>query len=243
MRSDLDLNTPWMNAAGTAGFAPPERWTWPEPEGAWVTNPVSLSPRSPAENRTAMNFPGGALLHSGLPNPGLNAILHRHAAAWARSPLPVWVHIFGRTPDEIHQMVLRLEGLEGVGAIELGIGDELGGKDALTWVEAALGELPLIVNLSLARAAEDWLGELADLGASAVSLCGPRGVLPGADSRLISGRLYGPVLLPLMFAALRQAQRHHLPIIAGAGVNKIEDGQALLNAGAWGVQLDTVLWL
>jgi dihydroorotate dehydrogenase len=46
-----------------------------------------------------------------------------------------------------------------------------------------------------------------------------------------------------MFTALRQAQRHHLPIIAGAGVYKIEDGQALLNAGAWGIQLDTVLWL
>ena len=243
MRSDLDLSTPWMNAAGTAGFTPPERWPWPEPAGAWVTNPLTLSPRSPAEDRAAPGFPGGALLHSGLPNPGLSAVLHRHAAAWARSPLLAWVHIFGRTPDEIHQMVLRLEGIEGVGAIELGIGDDLSGEEALARAEAALGELPLVVNLSLARAAEDWLSDLSMLGASAISLCGPRGALTGPEGRLVGGRLYGPCLLPLMFTALRQAQRHRLPLIAGAGVYKIEDGQALLNAGAWGIQLDTVLWL
>ncbi len=243
MRSDLDLSTPWMNAAGAAGFTPPERWPWPEPAGAWVTNPLSLSPRSPADSRLVVSYPGGALLHSGLPNPGLNTVLRRHASAWARSPLTAWVHVFGRTPDEIHQMVVRLEGIEGVGAIELGIGDDLSGEDALAWAEAALGELPLVVNLSLARAAEDWLSDLSILGASAISLCGPRGALAGADGRLVSGRLYGPSLLPLMFTALRQAQRHHLPLIAGAGVYKFEDGQALLNAGAWGVQLDTILWL
>jgi dihydroorotate dehydrogenase (NAD+) catalytic subunit len=243
MRSDLDLSTPWMNAAGTAGFTPPERWPWTEPAGAWVTNPLSLTLRSPADHRAVISFPGGALLHSGLPNPGLNAILRRKAASWARSSLPAWVHIFGRTPDEIHQLVLRLEGIEGVGAIELGIGDDLSGADALAWAEAALGELPLVINLSLARAAEDWLSDLSLLGASAISLRGPRGALAGGDGRQVSGRLYGPSLLPLMFTALRQAQRHHLPIIAGAGVYKIEDGQALLNAGAWGIQLDTVLWL
>ena len=203
MRLDLDLSTPWMNAAGAAGFTPPERWPWPEPAGAWVTNPLSLSPRSPAENRSAVIFPGGALLHSGLPIPGMNSVLGRNAAAWARSPLPAWVHIFGRTPEDIHQMVLRLEGVEGVAAFELGISEDLAGKDALAWVEAASGELPLVVNLSMERAAEDWLDDLARLGASAISLRGPRGALAGADGRLVNGRLYGPALLPQLFTALR----------------------------------------
>ena len=243
MRLDLDLSTPWMNAAGTAGFTPPERWPWPEAAGAWVTNPLSLSPRSPAETRTAVGFPGGALLHSGLPNPGLSAVLRRNAAAWARSPLPAWAHIFGRTPDEIHQMVLRLEGVEGVAAIELGISEELAGKDALAWVEAASGELPLVVNLPIERASEDWLDALAQLGVSAISVRGPRGALAGMDGKLVSGLLYGPALLPQMIIALRQAQPHHLPVIVGAGVYKIEDGKMLLNAGAWGIQLDTILWL
>jgi dihydroorotate dehydrogenase (NAD+) catalytic subunit len=243
MRLDLDLSTPWMNAAGAVGFTPPSRWPWPEPAGAWVTNPVSLAPRSPAENRRAVPIPGGALLHSGLPNPGLKAVMRQHVAHWGHSDLPAWVHVIGRSPDEIHQVVLRLEGIEGVAAIELGLADDLPGMEALIWAEAALGELPLVVHISLRRACESWLGDLAKLGASAITLSAPRGVLGGPGGKLASGRLYGPALLPHVLAAVQEAQRWHLPVIAGAGVFSIEDGKTLLAAGAWGVQLDTLLWL
>jgi dihydroorotate dehydrogenase (NAD+) catalytic subunit len=243
MRLDLDLSTPWMNAAGSAGFTPPERWPWPEAAGAWVTNPISLAPRSPAENRRTLTFPGGALLHSGLPNPGLSTVLRQHAERWARSALPAWVHLIGRTPDEIHQMMLRLEGIEGVAAIELGLGDELSAQEALTWAEAALGELPLVVNLALNRAGESWLGELPTLGASAITLAAPRGLLHGADGKLVSGRMVGPCLVPQILAAVVEAQRWRLPVIAGAGVYRPEDGKTLLEAGAWGIQIDTCLWL
>jgi dihydroorotate dehydrogenase (NAD+) catalytic subunit len=243
-RLDLDLASPWMNAAGTSGFTPPERWDWPAPAGAWVTNPISLGPRTPAENRAGIPFPGGALIHSGLPNPGLKAVLRRHADAWARSPLPAWAHIFGRTPDEIHSLVLLLEEVEGVAAIELGIDEDCSASDALTQVDAALGELPLVVSISLSRAGEAWLNELSKLGASALTLAGPRGTLPGVSGSLVSGRLYGPALLPHMLAAVQLlGRRLRLPVIVGAGVYHVEDGEALLKAGAWGIQIDTVLWL
>jgi dihydroorotate dehydrogenase (NAD+) catalytic subunit len=243
MRLDLDLATPWMNAAGTSGFAPPERWDWSEPAGAWVTNPLSLGPRSPAESRAAVSFPGGALLHSGLPNPGLKAVLRRYGERWARSSLPAWVHVFGRNPDEIHQLVLRLEDVDGVAAIELGISEELPGNEALQQVDAALGELPLVVSLPFQRAGEDWLGKLAGLGASAITLAGPRGVMPGPGGKLVSGRLYGPALLPQVMAAVQSlTKRLRLPVIAGAGVYQVEDGNTLLKAGAWGIQIDMVLW-
>ncbi len=242
IRQDLDLASPWMNAAGTLGFTPPERWPWPVAPGAWVTNPISLGPRAPADSRAALSFPGGALIHTGLPNPGLNAVLRRHAEHWARSPLPAWAHIFGHTPDEIHTMVLRLEEVEGVAAIELGIGDDCTGAEALAQADAALGELPLAISLPLTRAGEPWLSELGKLGVSALTLTGPRGLLPGPDGRPVSGRLYGPALLPQMLAAV-QSLHLRLPVIAGAGVYRAEDGEALLKAGAWGIQIDTVLWL
>ena len=243
MRLDLDLATPWMNAAGTLGFAPPDRWDWPEPAGAWVTNPLSLGPRSPAESRAALSYPGGALVHSGLPNPGLKAVLSRYAERWSRSSLPAWVHIFGRSPDEIHQMVLRLEDVEGVAAIELGISESISGNEALQQVEAALGELPLVISLPFQRAGEDWLGKLAQLGASAITLAGPRGLLPGPGGKLVSGRLYGPSLLPQLMAAVQPLQqRIRLPLIVGSGIYRVEDGITLLKAGAWGVQIDLVLW-
>ena len=243
-RLDLDLESPWMNAAGTLGFTPPERWDWPHPAGAWVTDPISLSPRSPADNRAALSFPGGALVHSGLPNPGLNAVLRRHAEAWARSPLPAWPHIFGRSPEEIHGMVLRLEEVEGVAAIELGIDDDCPAEEALVQVDAALGELPLAVSVPLARAGEPWLERLSRMGASALVLSARRGTLPDNEGRLVSGRLYGPALFPQVLVAVHAlSQSLRLPIIAGAGVYRPQDGEALLKAGAWGIQLDTVLWL
>jgi dihydroorotate dehydrogenase len=157
------------------------------------------------------------------------------------------VHIFGHSPDEIHQMVLRLEEVEGVGAIELGIGDDLPAQDALLQVRTALGELPLVVSLPFRRAGEDWLVELIKLGASAITLSGARGALPvpgSGEGRLIRGRLYGPALLPQVMETVQALrQRLRLPVIAGAGVYRAEDGRALLKAGAWGIQIDTALWL
>jgi dihydroorotate dehydrogenase (NAD+) catalytic subunit len=55
--------------------------------------------------------------------------------------------------------------------------------------------------------------------------------------------LYGPAILPLALAAVRTLRRQPLPVIAGGGVYRKEDGEALLAAGALAVQLDSVLWL
>jgi dihydroorotate dehydrogenase len=198
-RQGLDLRSPWLNAAGSLGFTPPESWTWSEPPGAFVTNPVSLFPRTPAEGRGIIPFPGGFLLHSGLPNPGLKGLL--------------------------------------------AIGPQAEPEEALRLARAGVGELPLVVNFPLTAAAEAWVDKLAGLGASAVSLGAPRGLLPGAKGKLVAGRLYGPAILPLALAAVRSLRRQALPVIAGGGVYRKADGEALLAAGATAVQLDSVLWL
>ena len=147
-RQELALATPWMNAAGSLGFAPPSIWPVSDPIGAFITNPISLSQRTPAAVRGQLPFPGGVLLHTGLPNPGLSRVLRRYSERWKQSTLPVWVHLFGSNPDEIHQMVMRLEGLEGVEAIELGLPPG-----------AACGNRPGIHRSCLRRAAPG--GELA----------------------------------------------------------------------------------
>ncbi len=241
-RQDLYLDTPWMNAAGMLGFAPPARWPVPEPMGAFVTNPVSLGARTPAAERGLFAYPGGALLHSGLPNPGLSRVLRRYGERWGQSGLPVWVHLIGTNPDEIHQMVERLEGREGIMAVELGLPPDAHGDAALAFVEAAYGELPVVVHLPLTAAGEPWLSELPGLGVRALSLGAPRGSLPAASGGLVSGRMYGAALFPLMMAAIQSTRRLGLPVIAGAGIYRRQDAQALRDAGAWAVQLDTVLW-
>jgi hypothetical protein len=66
-------------------------------------------------------FPGGALLHTGHPNPGLSSAIKQHAAAWARSEVPIIIHLISNKPEEVRNAVLRVEGLENVIAVELGI--------------------------------------------------------------------------------------------------------------------------
>lgn len=242
-RQDLYLDSDWMNAAGMLGYAPaPARSLIPEVMGAFVTNPISLGPRTPAAERCLVRYPGGVLLHSGLPNPGLSRVLRQYGERWKQSRLPIWVHLIGTRPEEIQSMVRRLEGREGVAAIELSLPPEADAEESLALVEAGLGELPLVLHLPLTEARTTWLAKLSELGASAISFGAPRGALPGDTGRLQYGRLYGPGLFPLMLAAVRAAQPLSLPMIAGAGIYRRQDAQALREAGAWAVQLDTVLW-
>jgi dihydroorotate dehydrogenase (NAD+) catalytic subunit len=239
---DLYLESPWVNAAGTLGYLPPPRWPVPESMGAFVTNPVSLAPRTPAGERGVYSYPGGALLHSGMPNPGLSRVLRTYADRWAQSALPIWVHIFGADPDEIHQMVRRLEGRDGVTAVELGLPPNIPGEQMLDFVKAAYGELPLIVQIPITITGEPWLRELPRFGVSAISLGPPRGMLPNNSQKPVSGRLYGPALLPLTLAALQTTQRFGLPVIAGPGIYTQKDAHTVREAGAWAVQIDTILW-
>jgi dihydroorotate dehydrogenase (NAD+) catalytic subunit len=240
---DLDLSSPWMNAAGTLGFAPTaEGWSWPEMQGGFVTNPVSANVRTPAEMRAALPYPGGSLLHTGLPNPGLKSVLRKYAERWARSTLPVWVHLLANDPNEIHSMVLALEEVEGVTAVEIGILPGATSELALTLLEAAVGELAVVANLTLTSAGESWLRQLPRLGVSGISLTGPRGALP-QNGKILNGRLVGPGLYPQALAALQALRGVDLPVVVGSGIYSAAAGRALLEAGAAAVQVDTALWL
>lgn len=241
-RVDLHLDSPWLNAAGSLGYLPPARWPVDERMGAFVTNPISASPRAPAAGRGVIAFPGGALVHSGLPNPGLSRVLRKFGERWAQSSLPIWVHLIGSNPDEIGGMVRRIEGREGVVAIELGLPPDARREEILAMVEAAYGELPLVVHLPVSTVGQGWVEELPSLGVSAICLGPPRGTLIDPSGRAMGGRIYGPALLPLTIAAVAALRRLGVPVIAGTGVYSRQDAEVLRSTGAWAVQLDTVLW-
>lgn len=239
---DLPLDPPLMNAAGMLGFAPEARhaFAW-RGLGAFVTNPVSLASRSPAHGTRWLPYPGGFLLHSGHPNPGLKAVLRQYAARWANSELPVVVHVLANTALEVAEMTMRLEAQEGVAALELGLPPELDPAGALAFVQAALGELPVIVRLPLGDA-QRYAAGLLESGAAAFSLGAPRGVLANPSGGLVSGRLYGPGSLPLALAETRALAALGLPVLGAGGIYRPADLQAFYAAGAAGIQLDTVLW-
>jgi len=149
MKRDLYFSKPLMNAAGSLGFFPNLR----DFEnlgglfGAFVTNPFSLRPRLPAAKPDVIEYPGGFLLHTGLPNPGLNAGLKKYSAKWSRSDLPVIVHLMADRPEETQHMVRMLETQENVMAVELGFAPLLANDILMLTLEMCLGEIPLIFSL------------------------------------------------------------------------------------------------
>ncbi len=239
---DLDLKTPIMNAAGSLGFVlDPNAPIDLSQMGAFVTNPISLSKRTPARGPRLLVFSGGFLLHTGFPNPGLNRSIREYASRWRRCPLPVLVHLLVQSPQEVSRMVERLEDLGSVMGIELGLPPDSDPGLTTGLVSAAIGELPVIVRLPLDHAS-DLAAVLADFDLAGISLSPPRGALPGQAGGLVSGRIYGPAVFPLALAAVEKLVETGLPIIGAGGVYKSLDCEAMLAAGAMAVQLDTTLW-
>jgi len=246
MKRDLYFNKPLMNAAGSLGFAPDLQTrevletSWVS-FGAFVTNPLSLRPRKPAAKPEVLEYPGGFLLHTGLPNPGFHTALKKYASRWDKSDLPIIVHLMADRPEETLHMVQALEMQENVMAAELGFAPLLADDILLLTLEMCLGELPLIFSLPVEQVLS--LGpRLIQAGAQAISIAAPRGALPAEHSSLITGRLCGPSLFPRALETVYSAAKAGLPIIGAGGVWSKENAETMLSTGALAVQVDAALW-
>lgn len=242
MKRDLYFSKPLMNAAGSLGFAPDSRaGVALDAFGAFVTNPFSLRPRLPAAKPELIEYPGGFLLHTGLPNHGLSAGIKKYASRWDKSVIPIIIHLMADRPEETQRMVRMLESQENVMAAELGFAPLLANDIIRLTLEMCLGELPLIFSLPVEQVLS--LGpRLIQEGAQAISISAPRGALPTDNSSLITGRLYGPSLFPQTLETVYSATKLGLPIIGAGGVWKKENAEAMLSAGALAVQVDAALW-
>ena len=240
MKRDLYFSKPLMNAAGSLGFAPDTRAGISlDSFGAFVTNPFSLRPRLPTSQPAVIEYPGGFLLHTGLPNPGLRSGIKKYAAKWNKSSLPIIVHLMADRPEETKQMVRMLEEVENVMAVELGFAPLLANDIILLTLEMCLGELPLIFSLPVEQVLT--LGpRLMQEGAQAISISTPRGAT--MTDHLVTGRLLGPSLFPQTLDTVNNAVKLGIPIIGSSGVWSKENADAMLSVGALAVQVDAALW-
>lgn len=232
----------WMNAAGTLGFNPPALPKGTQPPVAFVTNPISEHRRTPAGNRTVIPFPGGILVHTGWPNPGFRRVLNQYSSLWARARTPVWAHVLPETADGTQRMIRQLEDLEGVQAVEISFPEETAGIDTTGLIESALGELPVILNVTLGQLHEPWVSTGIKAGIRAISLGAPRGKLPDGQGGWVVGRLYGPAVFPFNLKALETMLQWSLPVIYSGGITDPSQIDAVRLLGAAVVQLDTPLW-
>jgi hypothetical protein len=241
-KQDLTLDKPWVNAAGVLGFAPdPNKMPFLDQMGAFITHPISRRPRQPAKDRCCLPYQGGFLLHTGLPNPGISRAIQRNRHRWAGASLPVIAHLLVETPETLAEMIQKLEGLENVVAVELGLPPDCTPEGLAAFVEAAVGELPTILSLNPDQIPV-LLPALNALHPAAVHLTQPRGTLPGLDSALVTGRLYGPAVFPQVLHAARALVAGDLQVIADGGGHTPWQAEALLGVGVAAVGLAEALW-
>ena len=257
----LTLSNPVMPAAGCFGLGMEySNLIEMEATGAIVVGPVTAAPRQGAAPPRTLAVPGGVLLHTGLANPGVTAVVRRYGRALAHCTVPVIVHVAGTSPDEAASCCQRLAGIEAIAGIELGLPDTPGGldrvesgsglsdflDDAVAIIQAArvAASQPLIVRLPMVYA--DLLCEAAvESGADALTVAAPpRGTAWHEPTRqFITGRLYGPFVLPLALRILhRVAKLVPVPLIGCGGIHSAEDSQAFLRAGAVAVQVGGAIW-
>jgi dihydroorotate dehydrogenase (NAD+) catalytic subunit len=241
-KTGLTLNSPLI-AGGLFGFADEYADLVDFSKfGAFITNPITFRPRTPAEGQRVAQFPGGMLIHTGLPNPGLSAAIRDYERKWAKLGCPVILHLAATTPEETLAAVEKLEGVDSVAGIEIGFRDDEALADVELMVRAAVQRCrqPLIVSLPFARATA--FARLAEkVGAQAITVAAPpRGTVRVGDQWL-AGRLYGPALLPQSLQLVREIRSQTaLPLIGAGGVETKEGVEAMLAAGAVGVQVDKV---
>jgi dihydroorotate dehydrogenase (NAD+) catalytic subunit len=246
-KTGLALANPVMPAAGCFGFGLEyDQLVETKALGAIVVGPVTGGPRRGAEPPRAVPIPGGVLLHTGLANPGVAVVVKRCARVWARSPVPVIVHVAGTSPEETMGCCQRLSGIEAVAGIELGLSDSVTIAEAAAIVRAAraAARQPLVVRLPSVGA--DTLCEVAvEVGADALAVAAPpRGTIWHAGAgRFVTGRLYGAFVLPQALRALRRvAELAAVPLVGCGGIHCAEDALAFLHAGAVAVQVGAALW-
>jgi dihydroorotate dehydrogenase (NAD+) catalytic subunit len=245
-KQDLAFRSRIINAAGMLGFTPdPRKSLSYDLLGAFVTNPISLLPRSPALERCSIPYIGGVLLHSGFPNPGLAKIIGKYSRQWGISSIPIILHLMVNDDLEMEKTLRILEPVEGITGLELSFEPEFEPQKIARLIQVALTEWPVIAQLSMEQMCSTLpLLENAEL--SAVSISPKRGKLStqivSGEKRLVSGRLYGASLFAQALTDLEQALIYQVPVIASGGVTTLEQVEQLLQAGAFAVQVDTVLW-
>ena len=231
-----------MNAAGFLGFAPdPRRMLWLDRFGAFITNPISLSPRSPARNSTVLPFGSGFILHTGFPNLGLDRIIRENAKLWAASAVPIILHLLIQDVQEIDICLAKVEALDGVSGVELSFYPEIDISQMIPRTSHLSSELPVIFQLTADQIYTNQT-KIMSSPISAVSLARPRGAIKNCQSEIGKGRYLSHSNLPITLHDVDRLKGFGTPIFAGAGVTSEDEIPLVLEAGAAALQLDAVLW-
>ncbi len=247
-KNALVVETPVMNATGTLGFGDEYRDLIDlSTLGAFVTNPLTYTAWSPATGTRVVPLDAGMLVHTGLPNPGISKVIGQCRALWQRMSVPVIAHLVVNSIDDMHKCIALVERESVIQGIELGLSDEISPAETEWHIRSAAqrSEKPLLVRLPFGATADHYQAAI-DAGADALVVCAPpRGTARDQAGRLVGGRIYGPLIKPIILRTVGQLARLYprIPIIGAGGIHSTQDARDFLEAGAAAVQVDSVTWV
>lgn len=256
----LHLRNPVMTASGTFGYAREfSQLVNLHRLGAVVVKGISLEPRPGNPPPRVVETACGMLNAIGLENVGLEGFIDQKLEFLRGINSRVIVNILGDTIEEYGILAEKLNGMEGVDALEINISCpnvKKGGvafgtvpemAAEVTTVVKQRTDLPVIVKLSpnvtdiglMARAVEE-------AGADAVSLINtligmaidPKTRRPRLAN--VIGGLSGPAIKPIALRMVWQtAQAVSIPVIGIGGITTAEDALEFILAGASAIQVGT----
>lgn len=260
----LSLHNPVLTASGTSGYSG-EMGSWFDLSaiGGVVCKSVSLRPRAGNPPPRLAETPAGMLNSIGLQNPGVEVFLSEKLPEVRGKGAAVIASIFGEKVEEFGELAGRLDGAEGISALELNVscpntasgGVEFGVVPASTRKVAEMvrsrTSLPVIVKLSpnvtdiaeIAQAALDGGAHILSLVNTffgmAIDVQRRRPVLSSG-----SGGLSGPAIRPMAVHLVRKVARAvKAPIIGIGGISTARDALEFILAGASAVQVGTATFV
>ncbi|MFY9488846.1 MAG: dihydroorotate dehydrogenase [Solirubrobacterales bacterium] len=221
------------------------------PFSAYVSKTITREPRAGNPPPRLWELGQGMINSIGLPNKGLDRFVDEDLPQYATLPVPLIVSVMGFNPEELIEILQRLDGRSEIAAIELNFscpnvktGNIVGSVPSET--ESMMAQLrpvstkPLIAKLSPSTARPDLVAAAAEsAGADAVSLIN---TLPGMAVHPISGEpwlggttggISGPAIRPVALAQTAQvASSVAVPVVAMGGIESGAHAADFLAAGA-----------
>jgi dihydroorotate dehydrogenase (NAD+) catalytic subunit len=256
----LLLANPVMTASGTFGYGTEYGHLFDiQKLGAIVCKGTTLKPREGNPQPRLAETPCGVLNSIGLQNIGVEAVIRDKAPIWAGWRVPVMVNIVGIRVEDYAELARRLDGVAGIGGIEVNIGcpnikaggAEFGARPELaaevTAAVKAATSLPMLVKLTpntgdivgVARA-------VTGAGADAISLINtPKGMAIDISQRRpllgnITGGLSGPAIKPIaLYMVYTVAGAVNVPVVGVGGITSASDALEFIMAGASAIQVGT----